>query len=79
MATRTIEVGERSPIDEALDFAIEAVNRGELQKAKSALGWIIKQDPSNTTAWLWMACCVMDDEAKQACYKRVSMIAARSM
>lgn len=74
MAIRTKE-GEKSPIEEALEFAIEAVNHGELQKAKVALDWIIKQDANNTTAWLWLACCVTDDEAKQNCYKQVSSIA----
>lgn len=74
MAIRTKE-GEKSPIEEALEFAIEAVNHGELQKAKVALDWIIKQDGNNTTAWLWLACCVTDDEAKQNCYKQVSSIA----
>jgi Tfp pilus assembly protein PilF len=77
MAIR-IKEGEQSPIDEALEFAIEAVNHGEIQKAKVALDWIIKQDSNNATAWLWMACCVTDDEAKQDCYRQISSIANRS-
>ena len=76
MATRTAP-HRKSTIEEALDIAVEAVNRGEFGKGKAALNWILEQDPNNTTAWLWMACCVTEDSAKQDCYRKVSTIVSQ--
>ena len=76
MATRTAP-HRKTTIEEALDIAVEAVNRGELGKGKAALSWILEQDPNNTTAWLWMACCVTDDSVKQDCYQKVSTIVSQ--
>lgn len=61
-----------SSVHEALDFAIGAINRGEASKAKQALGWVIQRDPHNGLAWIWMAACVDDEEAKRECYRRAS-------
>lgn len=64
----------RESLQEALAIAIEAVQRGEIQQGQKALRWILEQDPKNTSAWLWLACCLDDDESKQECYRRVSTI-----
>lgn len=61
-------------IQDALAIAISAVNRGEVGEGKKALKWILEQDPDNTSAWLWLACCLPDDKAKEECYRRVSLI-----
>jgi Tfp pilus assembly protein PilF len=76
MATRTAP-NQQATIEEALTVAVQAVDRGDLGKGKAALNWVLQQDPENTTAWLWMACCVTDDDAKQDCYRRVSSIISR--
>ena len=76
MAIKSAPTG-RSTIEEAIDIAVEAVNRGDMGKGKAALNWVLEQDPENTTAWLWLACCMTDDEAKQDCYKHVSLITSR--
>ncbi|NIS79237.1 MAG: hypothetical protein GTO14_03235 [Anaerolineales bacterium] len=64
----------RASLQEALTIAVSAIKRGELQQGQKALRWILEQDPSNTSAWLWLACCLDDDEAKAECYRRVSAI-----
>jgi Tfp pilus assembly protein PilF len=67
MAVSTI-----STVDEAMEFAIMAIEKGEHDKAKSALSWVLQRDPHNGLAWLWMACCVPDEGAKSECYRRAS-------
>lgn len=74
MATRYHPNGFGS-IEEALQTAVDAVERGNLQDGEAALSWILKRDPKNTAAWLWLACCAPDDQAKQECYRQASVSA----
>ena len=74
MALTATAVTGTGTISEALNIAIEAVNRGEISRGRKALTWILQQDPNNAVAWLWMACCSPDDAARQECYRRVSTI-----
>ncbi|MFP3855054.1 MAG: hypothetical protein ACLFWD_12260 [Anaerolineales bacterium] len=61
-----------SSVNQALEVAIGAIDRGEASKAKQALGWVLQRDPSNGLAWIWMAACVDDEDAKQECYRRAT-------
>lgn len=61
-------------IQEAIEIGISAVKRGEVANGRRALQWVLEKDPNNTTAWLWLACCLEDDKAKDECYRRVSSI-----
>ncbi len=66
---------DRSPAgttDEALEIARAAIHRGELERGRQALSWVLKQEPRNSAAWFWMACCVTDEGAKADCYRRAS-------
>lgn len=63
-------------VDEALQYAIGIINRGDAMKGRAALSWVLKQDPENAVAWLWMSCCVDDERAKEECYRRVSMFSS---
>jgi hypothetical protein len=65
-----------SPIDQAIEHGIDAVNRGDIREGKAALSWVLHRDPKNKVAWIWMACCVPEDEAKAECYRRASKISA---
>jgi len=65
-------------IDEALNFAIEAVNRGDIPRGKAALEWVLSKDPENVNAWLWMACCMPKDADRQACYRKVNLLQSRN-
>ncbi|MGB2897399.1 MAG: hypothetical protein WBB65_14700 [Anaerolineales bacterium] len=58
-------------IEEAMEFATEAISRGEIQVGKDALTWVLQQSPSHPTAWMWMACCVSDESQKQDCYRQI--------
>jgi hypothetical protein len=63
---------ETPTVDEALAFAIEAIDRGDLKLGNAALGWVLQREPDNRVAWLWMACTVPDEQAKRGCYSRIS-------
>jgi Tfp pilus assembly protein PilF len=59
-------------IDEAVQYAAEAINQGDLHTGKSTLDQVLKQVPSHPIAWMWMACCVTDEDMKRECYRRIS-------
>lgn len=61
-----------SSVNEAMEMAIGAIDRGEASKAKQALGWVLQRDPNNGLAWIWMAAVVDDESAKQECYRRAN-------
>jgi Tfp pilus assembly protein PilF len=63
-----------SKVEQVFQMAVDAVDRGEISKGKAALAWVLDQDPNYAAAWLWLACCLQDDEAKQNCYRRASAI-----
>jgi hypothetical protein len=58
-------------IDEALEFAIEAIDRGDMQLGIAALEWVLQREPFNRIALLWMACTVSDEGSKRAYYSRI--------
>lgn len=58
-------------IDEAVRFAADAIDHGDLHTGKSMLDRVLKQVPGHATAWMWMACCVTDEEMKRECYRRI--------
>lgn len=59
-------------VEQALEYAIEAIGRGEMKLGNQALGWVLQQEPDNAVAWLWMACTVPDEQAKRGCYSRIA-------
>ena len=59
-------------VDEALEFAIDAIDRGDISLGNAALDWVLQREPKNQVAWLWMACTVPDEQAKRNCYTRIS-------
>lgn len=59
-------------IDEAIQYAAEAIDQGDLHTGKSTLDQVLKQAPSHPIAWMWMACCVTDEDMKRECYRRIS-------
>jgi len=71
MATRLHPDGFHS-VEEALDVAVEAVERGDLRDGEATLSWVLNEDPNNITAWIWLACCAPDDSSRQICYRRAS-------
>jgi hypothetical protein len=59
-------------IDEALEFAIDAIDRGNMKLGSAALGWVLEREPSNRIALLWMACTVSDEDTKRRCYSLIN-------
>jgi hypothetical protein len=64
---------ETRTLDQALDIAVEVISDGDPSRGRAALSWILEQDSRNRTAWIWMACCVADEPARQECYRRASV------
>jgi Tfp pilus assembly protein PilF len=60
--------------EQALDFAVTAIKRGDSTRGRSALAWVLQREPSNVVAWLWMAECLPESEAKQECLRRVTAL-----
>lgn len=63
---------ETPSVEEAIEFAVQAIDRGDYKLGNAALDWVLKKEPDNPVAWIWMACCVTDEEAKRSCYSRIS-------
>jgi Tfp pilus assembly protein PilF len=63
---------ETPSVEEAIEFAVQAIDRGDYQLGNAALDWVIQREPENPVAWIWMACCVNGEEAKRGCYSRIS-------
>jgi hypothetical protein len=59
-------------IEEAMEYAIESIARGDTYNGKAALSWVLRQSPSLPEAWIWMACCVDSEDQKRDCYRRIS-------
>lgn len=57
--------------EEALEYAIDAIESGKVKLGYDALGWVLQREPENRVAWLWMACTQLDEDAKRACYSRI--------
>ena len=54
-----------------LQEAIAAVKAGQTVRARQLLITILRQDPNNEQAWLWMSAVVDTDEAKAMCLEKV--------
>ena len=61
-------------IDEAISSAVEAIQRGDLGQGRTTLSWVVREDPHNRLAWVWLATCVNEEEARDECYRRASHI-----
>ncbi|MCL4465482.1 MAG: DUF4011 domain-containing protein [Chloroflexi bacterium] len=59
-----------SPSD-VLRYSVEAVKRGDVHIGKRGLIWVVQKEPSNVTAWLWLAYVIEDRKTKVECYTRV--------
>jgi len=60
--------------EQALDYAVSAIKRGDSSRGQAALAWVLQREPSNVVAWLWMAECLPESAAKQECLRRVTAL-----
>jgi hypothetical protein len=65
-------VDETPSIEEALEFAINAIEGGDMKLGNAALEWILGRDPTHNIALLWMACTVSDEHTKRHYYSLIS-------
>jgi hypothetical protein len=61
-------------IEEAISSAVDAISRGDLGQGRATLSWVVREEPDNRLAWVWLAACVEDDSARDECYKRASEV-----
>jgi Tfp pilus assembly protein PilF len=54
-----------------LEQAVIHIKAGEIEKARPLLIEVLKQNPSNENAWLWMTKCVTETEQKRYCFEKV--------
>lgn len=54
--------------------AIALIKQGNLAEGAKILSEVIKNDPDNEQAWLWMSACVVDRGKKIYCLQRVHQI-----
>jgi hypothetical protein len=59
-------------IEEALEYAIDAIDRDDMQVGSAALAWVLERDPSNRIALLWLACTVPDEPTKRRYYSLIN-------
>jgi hypothetical protein len=57
--------------EDALKYAVDAIEQGKLDFGREALGWVLQREPDNQVAWLWMACTLSDETSKRECYSRI--------
>lgn len=75
MEIEVLMTNPASPTSEqALDYAVSAIKRGDASRGQAALAWVLQREPSNVVAWLWMAEVLPDGSAKQECLQRVTAL-----
>ena len=57
-----------------LQTAIAAVHSGDKETAQRLLAQVIRDDPQNATAWLWMSSVTDSDEHRRYCLEQVLTI-----
>jgi len=60
--------------DEALQFAVSSIKKSDYSRGRKALKWVLKREPENVAAWLWMERCVEDVSQKGECFRRASAL-----
>jgi hypothetical protein len=60
--------------DNGIKQSIKLIRAGEIDHAKKILSSMLKQDPKNERAWLWITKCFKDVEQKKYCLERVLKI-----
>ncbi len=61
----------KEKMDETLQEAIKLIKSGDKQSGGQLLAQILKQNPENEVAWLWMSQVVTTDEHRQHCLEKV--------
>jgi hypothetical protein len=54
-----------------LEQAVAHIRAGAIEKATPLLIEVLKQNPRDENAWLWMSRCVTETEQKRYCFEKV--------
>lgn len=57
-----------------LQEAVNAIKSGNTEQAKRLLADILRQNPQDENAWLWMTRCLTSNDEKRYCFERVLKI-----
>ncbi len=57
-----------------LEQAVAYIRAGDIDKGRQLLIEVLKQNPRDENAWLWMTRCVSDPEQKRYCFEKVLKI-----
>ncbi len=68
MATTT----KQPSTEEALAFVVNSVERAELETARAALRWVLRREPDNVSALLWLERCTDSAQSSRACSSRLT-------
>ncbi|HEX9797947.1 MAG TPA: hypothetical protein VGA52_13270 [Anaerolineales bacterium] len=49
--------------DEALEYAVRSIRRADIKTGQAALRWVLRREPENISAWLWLKKCVESNTA----------------
>jgi hypothetical protein len=66
--------GKATMMSDNLQRAIAAIRSGDKEAGKLLLAEVIRNDPRNETAWLWMSSVIDTDEHRRDCLERVLVI-----
>jgi Tfp pilus assembly protein PilF len=66
---------QRTPtISEAVELAVQKVRSKDYDTGKAILAWVLKTQPENVVAWLWLARCIANREHRRHCLDRVAAL-----
>lgn len=57
-----------------LQQAVAYIRAGDIEKGRQLLIEVLKQNPRDEDAWLWMTTCVTEPDRKRYCFNRVLKI-----
>ena len=61
-------------VAEALELAVQKVQANDYNTGRAILAWVLKTQPDNVVAWLWLARCIANREERSQCLERVAAL-----
>jgi hypothetical protein len=58
--------------DQALEFAVRSIQKADVETGRAALRWVLKREPNNVSAWLWLTRCIEDIGLQSQCVAQVA-------
>lgn len=58
--------------EKALSFALRSAERADLETARAALRWVLRREPENVAAWMWLERCSETSGSANRCSDRIA-------